>query len=88
MVKERDFEAGKILKKSMVSPYTKLAKNATNDTSIQEFHNITRHYVKDTATLPLPTPLNRHSFFCNLKPKKKYKGNSPCSFSIVSYEKT
>ena len=25
-------------------------KNATNDISIQEFHNITRHYVKDTDT--------------------------------------
>ena len=34
---------------SMVSPYTKLAKNATNDISIHEFHNVTRHYVKDTG---------------------------------------
>ena len=24
-------------------------KNATNDISIQEFHNVTRHYVKDTG---------------------------------------
>ena len=34
---------------SMVSPYTKMAKNATNDISIQEFYNVTRHYVKDTG---------------------------------------
>jgi hypothetical protein len=27
-------------------------KNATNDISIQEFHNITRHYVKDTDIYP------------------------------------
>ena len=33
----------------MVSPYTKMAKNATNDISIQEFYNVTRHYVKDTG---------------------------------------
>jgi hypothetical protein len=26
-------------------------KNATNDISIQEFHNINRHYVYDTMTL-------------------------------------
>ena len=26
-------------------------KNAANDISIQEFHNITRHYVKDTGIL-------------------------------------
>ena len=31
-------------------PYTKLAKNATNDISIHEFHNLTRHYMKDTAS--------------------------------------
>jgi hypothetical protein len=24
-------------------------KNATNDISFQEFHNVTRHYVKDTG---------------------------------------
>jgi hypothetical protein len=28
-------------------------KNATNDISIQEFHNVTRHYVKDTDSCPL-----------------------------------
>ena len=33
---------------SMVSPYTKLLKNASNDILIHEFHNVTRHYVKDT----------------------------------------
>ena len=27
-------------------------KNATNDISIQEFHNVTRHYVKDTGLRP------------------------------------
>ena len=26
-------------------------KNATNDISIHEFHNITRHYVKDTGLI-------------------------------------
>ena len=30
-------------------PTQKLLKNAINDISIQEFHNITRHYVKDTG---------------------------------------
>ena len=30
-------------------------KNATNDISILEFHNITRHYVKDTDTISLVT---------------------------------
>jgi hypothetical protein len=30
-------------------PTQKWLKNATNDISIQEFHNVTRHYVKDTA---------------------------------------
>ena len=34
---------------SMVYPYKKLAKNAANDISIQEFHNVIRHYVKGTA---------------------------------------
>ena len=34
---------------SMVCPYTKMVKNATIDISIQDFHNITRHYVKDTV---------------------------------------
>ena len=29
-------------------PTQKLLKNATNDISIQEFHNVTRHVVKDT----------------------------------------
>jgi hypothetical protein len=40
----------------MVAPYTKLAKNATNDISILEFHNITRHYVKDTGFTYFTTP--------------------------------
>ena len=30
---------------------TKRLKNATNDISIQEFYNVTRHYVKDTALI-------------------------------------
>jgi hypothetical protein len=30
-------------------PTQKWLKNATNDISIQDFHNITRHYVKDTG---------------------------------------
>ena len=30
-------------------PTQKLLKNATNDISIQKFHNVTRHYVKDTV---------------------------------------
>ena len=35
----------------MVSPYTKLAKKtATNDISIQEFHNVTRHYVSTSGS--------------------------------------
>ena len=29
-------------------PIQKWLKNATNDISVQDFHNITRHYVKDT----------------------------------------
>ena len=33
-------------------PTQKWLKNATNDISIQYFHNITRHYVKDTAIYP------------------------------------
>ena len=30
-------------------PTQKWLKNATNDILIQEFHNVTRHYVKDTG---------------------------------------
>ena len=30
-------------------PTQKWLKNATNDIPIQEFHNVTRHYLKDTA---------------------------------------
>ncbi len=30
-------------------PTQKWLKNATNDISIQKFHNVTRHYVKDTG---------------------------------------
>ena len=30
-------------------PTQKWLKNATNDISIQEFYNVTRHYVKDTV---------------------------------------
>jgi hypothetical protein len=30
-------------------PTQKWLKNATNNISIQEFHNVTRHYVKDTG---------------------------------------
>ena len=39
--------------RSIVSPTQNWLKNATNDISIQDFHNITRHYVKDTWFLPL-----------------------------------
>jgi hypothetical protein len=31
-------------------PTQKWLKNASNDISIQEFHNVTRHYVKDTGS--------------------------------------
>ena len=31
-------------------PIQNWLKNATNDISIQEFHNVTRHYVKDTVS--------------------------------------
>ena len=30
-------------------PTQNWVKNATNDISIKEFHNVTRHYVKDTG---------------------------------------
>ena len=33
-------------------PTQKWLKNTTNDISIQEFHNVTRHYVKDTVSNP------------------------------------
>jgi hypothetical protein len=32
-------------------------KNATNDISIREFHNVTRHYVKDAELHPSQFPL-------------------------------
>ena len=36
-------------------PTQKGLKNATNDISIQDFHNITRHYVKDIVYYFLPS---------------------------------
>ena len=38
-------------------PTQNWVKNATNDISINEFHNVTRHYVKDTGCVIL---VNKH----------------------------
>ena len=57
----------------MVSPYTKLAKKATNDISIQEVHNVTRHYVKDTDVhKPLVNLFPCVDIFYNINVDKKF----------------
>ena len=52
---------------SMVTPYTKVAKNATNDISIQEFHNVTRHYVKDTDSYATAWTWPQECFLVHIK---------------------
>ena len=61
-------------------PTQKWLKNATNDISIQEFHNITRHYVKDTGS-------NNRSWLyecINLSPMTLYT----CNFFSIEMDKS